>query len=134
MSKTHDACVFQKHHYRELTPEAQQSLGEIPDKFVEYWLSRFPYLLSHAWCALQDFRKEATFKNYYDNSYRFSFELDNITIDSIPDTTTMLNWRLPINNVDWSPTKARYRHKKRPERRRIDEQSSPVWNIQNNKI
>jgi hypothetical protein len=26
---------LQKHHYRELSEEAQQSLGEIPDKFVD---------------------------------------------------------------------------------------------------
>ncbi|CAB0032987.1 unnamed protein product [Trichogramma brassicae] len=60
-----------KHHYRELTEEAQQSLGEIPTKFTDYWLSRFPHLLTHTWCAMQPFRHEPMFRNYYHELYAF---------------------------------------------------------------
>ncbi|OAD60687.1 Serine/threonine-protein kinase/endoribonuclease ire-1 [Eufriesea mexicana] len=61
-----------KHHYRELSPQAQESLGYIPDKFTNYWLSRFPCLFSHVWCAMQAFRNEPTLSDYYHVDYIFA--------------------------------------------------------------
>lgn len=60
-----------KHHYRELTEQAQKSLGEIPSKFVHYWTSRFPLLLIHTWLAMQCVKNELMFSDYYENTYQF---------------------------------------------------------------
>ncbi|XP_066254713.1 serine/threonine-protein kinase/endoribonuclease IRE1-like [Euwallacea similis] len=73
-----------KHHFRELTREAQESLGEIPVAFTGYWTSRFPLLLVHTYFAMQCVASEATFQNYYDKSYRYSldkflFQIENYT-------------------------------------------------------
>ncbi|XP_051171210.1 serine/threonine-protein kinase/endoribonuclease IRE2 [Leptopilina boulardi] len=110
-----------KHHYRELTPEAQSSLGEIPEKFTEYWLSRFPCLLPHVWCAMQKFRLEPNLKTYYDESYEFPFELDEKYFSAIPKVETLptTQWRTQ-NSVDWSPNRMRFRgqRKKYDDRRR----------------
>ncbi|XP_058791502.1 serine/threonine-protein kinase/endoribonuclease IRE1 isoform X2 [Phymastichus coffea] len=131
-----------KHHYRELTAEAQQSLGEIPYKFTEYWLCRFPHLLIHSWCAMQDFRTEAAFRHYYDESYEFKMDRGNDSIEYEEDETTMLlqneerhtvaPWRNPENNhhVDWSPNRARLRNQRR-KRQDNDKKKgdSPVWTL-----
>ena len=65
-----------RHHYRELPPEVQQSLGAIPKQFVEYFTSRFPRLLIHSYIALQMCRKEDIFESYY--------RLDSITFEALP--------------------------------------------------
>ncbi|KAF8771918.1 Serine/threonine-protein like [Argiope bruennichi] len=56
-----------KHHYRELPSELQESLGEIPDKFVTYFTSRFPKLLIHTYLSMQQLKKENIFSKYYDS-------------------------------------------------------------------
>ena len=56
---------FQKHHYRELPLGLQESLGTIPDEFVEYFTKRFPRLLIHVYKALQNCSHENVFKKYY---------------------------------------------------------------------
>lgn len=61
-----------KHHYRELSVEVREKLGEIPDNFMEYWLSRYPCLLCHVWCAMQSFHDEPSLKQYYLSSYIFT--------------------------------------------------------------
>lgn len=110
-----------KHHYRELTPQAQQSLGEIPDKFTEYWLTRFPVLLCHAWCAMQSCRDEPSLRHYYDPEFQFPFELDSIDIPPKSETPSVPSWRIR-NTVDWSPNRGKYRgQKKRQEKRKADE-------------
>ncbi|XP_053203718.1 serine/threonine-protein kinase/endoribonuclease IRE1-like [Panonychus citri] len=60
-----------KHHYRELNPSLQKSLGSIPDEFVGYFTSRFPRLLIHSYIAMQPFRDEHIFKDYYTDSSCF---------------------------------------------------------------
>ncbi|GFY42242.1 hypothetical protein TNIN_97411 [Trichonephila inaurata madagascariensis] len=55
-----------KHHYRELSVEVQDSLGEIPDKFVSYFTSRFPKLLIHTYLCMQQCKSENIFIKYYD--------------------------------------------------------------------
>lgn len=61
-----------KHHYRELSLEAQKSLGTIPDQFVMYWMDRFPRLLLHSWLSMQIVRHEPVFKPYYHIFHTFS--------------------------------------------------------------
>ncbi|XP_019770362.2 serine/threonine-protein kinase/endoribonuclease IRE1 [Dendroctonus ponderosae] len=61
-----------KHHFRELTKEAQDYLGDIPEAFTSYWTSRFPLLLVHVYIAMQCVAHEVTFQSYYDKSYRYS--------------------------------------------------------------
>lgn len=55
----------QKHHYRELPVEVQETLGSIPDDFVRYFTSRFPYLLSHTYRAMELCSHERLFQTYY---------------------------------------------------------------------
>jgi hypothetical protein len=66
---------LQKHHYRELSEEAQQSLGEIPNKFIDYWTQRFPLLLLHTWITMQCVKNEPIFNPYYHKDYIFSHSL-----------------------------------------------------------
>ncbi|XP_069511092.1 serine/threonine-protein kinase/endoribonuclease IRE1 [Ambystoma mexicanum] len=54
-----------KHHYRELPPEVQETLGSIPDDFVCYFTSRFPKLLLHTYHAMQSCHHERQFQPYY---------------------------------------------------------------------
>lgn len=59
-----------KHHYRELNEDLRLSLGSIPDQFVRYFTSRFPYLLIHTYFAIQCCKSETIFQKYYD---KFNF-------------------------------------------------------------
>lgn len=66
-------CLFvQKHHYHELTIETQERLGPIPNKFMRYWIERFPRLLSHSYHALQSCCNEPIFTGYYPRNYVFT--------------------------------------------------------------
>ncbi|KAK2585144.1 hypothetical protein KPH14_008650 [Odynerus spinipes] len=115
-----------KHHYRELTPAAQESLGEIPEKFTEYWLSRFPCLLSHVWCAMQKFRSEPTLKSYYHIQYNFinSNEVEESEMETDQLISISTN-RIQEGTVDWSPNRNRYRgHRRKQERKKIIEPST----------
>lgn len=55
----------QKHHYRELPPEVQETLGSIPDEFVCYFTARFPHLLLHTYHAMRICCHERLFQHYY---------------------------------------------------------------------
>ncbi|KAL7301231.1 hypothetical protein TKK_0006195 [Trichogramma kaykai] len=125
-----------KHHYRELTLEAQQSLGEIPTKFTDYWLSRFPYLLTHTWCAMQPFRHEPMFRNYYHELYAFGtddqYEEDPAETERLAlvlklneeriNTANAVNSRTVHKDengkIDWSPSRVRNRNRKKKEEHR----------------
>ncbi|KAF1395499.1 hypothetical protein PFLUV_G00012140 [Perca fluviatilis] len=54
-----------KHHYHELPPEVQETLGELPEGFVGYFTSRFPRLLMHTHAALHICSPERLFHPYY---------------------------------------------------------------------
>ncbi|XP_031425227.1 serine/threonine-protein kinase/endoribonuclease IRE1 isoform X2 [Clupea harengus] len=54
-----------KHHYRELPAEVQDTLGSIPDEFVAYFTSRFPYMLTHTHLAMRLCAQERPFLPYY---------------------------------------------------------------------
>lgn len=69
--------MFQKHHFRELSEEAQQSFGSTPESFVNYWISRFPLLLLHSWTAMQYVRKEPIFLQYYSKEYTFPIAVED---------------------------------------------------------
>ncbi|XP_054285066.1 serine/threonine-protein kinase/endoribonuclease IRE1 [Macrosteles quadrilineatus] len=60
-----------RHHFRELSPSAQELLGSTADSFTSYWLSRFPLLLPHSWVAMQCVRQEPLFVSYYQGNYTF---------------------------------------------------------------
>ncbi|KNC31642.1 hypothetical protein FF38_11092 [Lucilia cuprina] len=61
-----------KHHYHELTVEMQNILGSIPHEFTNYWISRFPHLISHAYHAFSICSNEPIFQTYYNSSYHFT--------------------------------------------------------------
>ncbi|XP_039631804.1 serine/threonine-protein kinase/endoribonuclease IRE1 isoform X2 [Polypterus senegalus] len=54
-----------KHHFLELPPDVQETLGEVPDGFVQYFTSRFPQLLLHTYKALGTCASESLFHPYY---------------------------------------------------------------------
>lgn len=62
-------------------------LGAIPYEFTEYWISKFPRLLSHSYHALEPCSKENSFLLYYPKSYVFTmsgyFHSEN-TDDFVP--------------------------------------------------
>ena len=64
-----------KHHYRELSPEVKEILGDIPDGFMSYFNSKFPRLIHHCYIAMQVCKMEPMFKAYYDQdaSWEFSY-------------------------------------------------------------
>ena len=71
-----------RHHYRELDPQLQKSLGSIPDEFVAYFTQRFPRLIIHSYLALQSLSREDIFKNYY-----FQNGVLDFTFPSLPRST-----------------------------------------------
>ncbi|KAL1452597.1 hypothetical protein WDU94_006814 [Cyamophila willieti] len=62
-----------KHHYRELSPEAQRLLGSVPNEFVTYWLSKYPALVQHTWVSMQCIRHEPCLAKYYTQKNCFDF-------------------------------------------------------------
>ena len=60
-----------KNHYMELTPDAREVFGRIPDEFVVYWTIRFPRLLLHTWMSLHSFKTEPIFNKYYAPDYTY---------------------------------------------------------------
>jgi len=46
------------HHYRDLPKEMQENLGDLPNGFLQYWTSRFPYLLIDTYCTIEKFCKD----------------------------------------------------------------------------
>lgn len=63
---------IQKHHYHELTAEVQNILGCIPNEFTNYWINKFPQLISHTYHAFSICSNEPIFKLYYNNDYHFT--------------------------------------------------------------
>lgn len=50
----------------------QSVLGTIPIEFTKYWTQRFPYLVSHAFHALESCSRENLFKTYYSDAFTYS--------------------------------------------------------------
>lgn len=99
-------AVLQKHHYRELPPELQQELGTIPDEYIAYFTSRFPYLVIHTYVAMQHYRLDAPLlKEYYaPDGLTMSVELSqHPDLESMPspaDTWKMWRTNRMLNRVD----------------------------------
>ncbi|KAI5728967.1 hypothetical protein M8J77_023734 [Diaphorina citri] len=74
-----------KHHYRELTAQAQKLLGSIPNEFMSYWLSKYPHILHHTWVSMQCIRSEPCLSKYYSHS---AFEFTKKGDTSIPKWIT----------------------------------------------
>ncbi|XP_011874492.1 PREDICTED: serine/threonine-protein kinase/endoribonuclease IRE1-like [Vollenhovia emeryi] len=116
-----------KHHYRELSPKAQESLGEIPNEFTEYWLSRFPCLLCHVWCAMQNFRDESSLKQYYHPHYTFASGYEGQ--QAIVRTNNALSTSARMgqtDRVDWSPNRTKNRVQRRKQEKKKQEQPA-TW-------
>lgn len=62
-----------RHHYRELPDELKESLGEVPDGFMDYFSSRFPELLPHVYHAMQICRNEGVLRYYYEQLEDYKF-------------------------------------------------------------
>ena len=56
-----------KHHYRELTNDVMQSLGTLPDGFVDYFTYRFPKLIMHVYEGMKCCACEPMLDVYYNN-------------------------------------------------------------------
>ncbi|XP_014471160.1 PREDICTED: serine/threonine-protein kinase/endoribonuclease IRE1 [Dinoponera quadriceps] len=112
-----------KHHYRELSPKAQESLGEIPVQFTEYWLSRFPYLLCHVWCAMQSFRGESNFKRYYHSQYIFSCGCEEQ--QGAIRMTRMKNTLTSNRRIHSSTNPTKYRGQRKKQERKKQEEPIP---------
>jgi serine/threonine-protein kinase/endoribonuclease IRE1 len=56
-----------KHHYRELPDDVKQSLGALPDDFVDYFSYRFPKLLFHVYTKMSVCSTEPMLDVYYQN-------------------------------------------------------------------
>uniref|UniRef100_A0A4W3IIN8 Serine/threonine-protein kinase/endoribonuclease IRE1 n=1 Tax=Callorhinchus milii TaxID=7868 RepID=A0A4W3IIN8_CALMI len=89
-----------KHHYHELPPEVQETLGEVPDQFVLYFTSRFPNLLLHTHSALRICSHERPFHPYYHQSSG-DFSLKPVPIPGPPSPLPPLHPRLAKANCCW---------------------------------
>ncbi|KAJ8896640.1 hypothetical protein PR048_001984 [Dryococelus australis] len=92
--------VLQKHHYRELSQEAQRSLGEVPCGFVQYWTMRFPLLVLHSWLAMQCIRAEPVFAQYYQDEYVFQGTAPAATTFSTTNTSRPRS-KSPVEALSW---------------------------------
>ena len=58
-------------HFQELSREIKSIYGRFPDKFADYWLSKFPKLLIHSWLSMHCVKNEPTFLKHYHKDYEF---------------------------------------------------------------
>lgn len=88
-------CFFslQKHHYHELDETIQGILGNIPHNFTNYWINKFPRLLSHSYHALELCSNEPSFRHYYPKMYMFSKPEYFYAEDPPKDEEAEINWR-----------------------------------------
>lgn len=87
---------MQKHHYRELSERVREIFGSIPDRFVQYWMDKFPKLVLHTWLAMQCVRQEDVFRKYYSGAYTFPRLHDGVPPAWIQQAlNSSPSWRLP---------------------------------------
>lgn len=67
-----------RNHYRELTEEVKIELGSIPNEFCRYFTSRFPRLLIHCYIAMQDYKTEDIFYEFYDQECDWDFRFNTL--------------------------------------------------------
>lgn len=57
------------HHFRDLEPEVQQMLGDLPSGYLRYFVTRFPKLMMHVYhVLLRHCREEEAMKIYFPQS------------------------------------------------------------------
>lgn len=90
-----------KNHYRELTTDAQESLGTIPDGFVEYWVSRFPSLLEHVYGVFEACKRDTVFARYYDLNHEWDGEAQDYDMEFFRDggTDSLKSDENPVKKV-----------------------------------
>lgn len=91
-------------------------LGVIPHEFTEYWISRFPRLLSHSYHALEACSKENSFLPYYPTTYVFSKPayFTEITEDFVPSEQPKLNRDSPKKYNKDNRYNNKYHNDRRP--------------------
>lgn len=67
-------------------------MGNIPHNFTNYWIGKFPRLLSHSYHALERCSHEPSFQHYYAHDGGFSKPEYFYVADELP--TGALDWRL----------------------------------------
>lgn len=70
-----------RNHYRELSAEAQSTLGAPPGAFTQYWTGRFPQLVLYTWLALQNVTNDPSNDNSVRSHY---FTGDNSAVEFFP--------------------------------------------------
>ena len=60
-----------KHHYNELPEETKALYGRMPDRFTDYWTSRFPKLLIHVYHVMHAVKNEPQMQKYFDKDFDF---------------------------------------------------------------
>ncbi|CAH1180370.1 unnamed protein product [Phaedon cochleariae] len=84
-----------KHHFRELSAEAQYILGKDSETFTLYWLDRFPLLFSHTWTVMQCVAHEDNFKKFYNSHHRYSPESFEDVKRSVCESASILSENRP---------------------------------------
>lgn len=85
-------------------------MGESPEQFTNYWLSRFPLLLVHTWIVMQCVAHETVFSQYYPSKYRYP-ELDYSPHES--DNSNDSNKEAVVESIE---ERADFMGKKNPRR------------------
>ena len=93
-----------KHHYHELSLEVQSALGSVPHEFTQYWINRFPHLLSHSYHSLERCSAEPIFRSYYSENYRFTkpayfYDEDNDNFELIKYYENNVKSKSPMKTI-----------------------------------
>ncbi|XP_036324827.1 serine/threonine-protein kinase/endoribonuclease IRE1 [Rhagoletis pomonella] len=120
-----------KHHYHELTPEVQQKLGCIPHDFTNYWINKFPELISHAYHAFSICAEEPIFGHYYNADYHFSrpwyFDADDNLFQSLQYDPKPLQRQVAAGAKDGSASPKR--PPRTPEKQQQLKQRKGIYNF-----
>ncbi|XP_011185643.2 serine/threonine-protein kinase/endoribonuclease IRE1 [Zeugodacus cucurbitae] len=120
-----------KHHYHELSPEVQQKLGCIPHDFTNYWINKFPELISHAYHAFSICAEEPIFRHYYNADYHFSrpwyFDADDNLFPSLQNDPKHLLKQTGAGTKDGSASPKRL--PRTPEKQQQLKQRKGIYNF-----
>ncbi|XP_050340716.1 serine/threonine-protein kinase/endoribonuclease IRE1 [Bactrocera neohumeralis] len=120
-----------KHHYHELAPEVQQKLGCIPNDFTNYWINKFPELISHAYHAFSICAEEPIFRHYYNADYHFSrpwyFDADENLFPSLQNDPKHLLKQTAAGSKDGSASPKRL--PRTPEKQQQLKQRRGIYNF-----
>lgn len=74
-----------RHHYRELPEELRDTLGDIPDGYMNYFTSRFPRLLLHTYTIMVECSSECVFRQYYPEVRTFKDQRLEMARENTPE-------------------------------------------------